>query len=249
MHLRPVKLVKLAIVAVGIAGFVWVCAARLPRSQGKGALMAGLVPLSLVYLAAEWYDNRQRRRLIVARLADLGFLEDEPNFHESEVHYTPERGHRGFEVKLFAEAEWQGRRARVAEFQFRTGGRRNSQAWKSFQAAVECPDAWPALELLPTPGSFSMMPDRAYKRGQKLGEGGFARRWRVAAPDLEAADAVLTPELRSWLEGASWRERWCIRDGWLSCTRLGTADERRAEALLARAAAFLARAGRRAVAA
>lgn len=245
MDLRPIKLVKLAIIGAGAAGFGYVLWKYLGQNGApvKLLILIPLVPAALLYAGVDWIDNRSRRVRVAARLEQIGFKPEDPGAHGRDILYTLPPKHQSFAMRLFAEAQWHGRRARVMEFEFAVGHGEGRQAWKIFQAAIECPGDWPAFELLAVPGSFQFVPDKDYKRGDKLGDAAFDRLWRIAG-DVPGATAILMPPLRDWLRSRSFRESWQVRDGWLVCSWRGTCDERRAEQSLARVAMFLSKAGK-----
>jgi hypothetical protein len=245
MAVRPITLAKVAIVAAGLAGVWAVLQMRPPRTGAEKIAFLGVILASAgAFWLADWYDHRERRRVLLEWLAGLGFVAGDPALHAQDVHYTPEKRHHSFAMRVFAEALWQGRLARVAEFQFETGRGKQRRTWRCFQAAIECPDQWPEFELLAVPrGLTGLMPERTYRRGVKSGDAAFDARWRIASADGAGTGALLAPELRAWLQNGTWRERWCVRHGWLSCTRLGACDVRQAERIMAKVAVFLSRAG------
>ncbi|MEX2217478.1 MAG: hypothetical protein WD749_01855 [Phycisphaerales bacterium] len=242
MDVRPLQVVKLAIAAAGVAGFVWMLTAGFPRGQAKLYTYGGIAAVVLAYMGADYLDQRDRRRRVAARLAALGF--EEAPAPEGAVHYTPEKKHHSFGVVLYAEAQWRGRRSRVADFKYETGHGKANKTWRNFQAAIECPPEWPEMELDPPVGLASRPISQLFgEKGARTGDEAFDRRWRIRAADGEGALVLMTPALRAWLLESPRKERWCIRGGWLSCTWGRACDERSAERVLARVAMFLSRAG------
>lgn len=242
--MRPIKFVKLAIVGAGVAVCLWFMFDRSrPYRRHDWTVLAAIAGAIASYMAADWYDQRQRRARLAEWMARTGFVLD-PEATLDQGHYRPHHLHHSFALHLFGRADWKGRRARAVEYEFKTGAGRTERTHRRFEGAVECPAAWPAFELVHPKGLASRPISRLFSADEgAIGDGPFDRRWRMASDDDELALAVLTPGLRAWLAAAPGRETWCCGDGWLSCTWEKACDEGHAERVLARVATFLAKAG------
>jgi hypothetical protein len=119
---------------------------------------------------------------------------------------------------------------------------KGSSTQRRLEAALECPPEWPPFELVP-PLNFMSCPMTKLLSppGERVGDRRFDAIWRLVSADRDAALAIVGPEVRGWLADAPSGERWCSRNGWLSCTWSGKIDEHDAERVLARTAMFLSK--------
>jgi hypothetical protein len=98
LALRPIKLVKLAIVGAGISSLVYLYTSTwgLPSSARQVPVLVTFFSAIALYVAADWYDNRERRRRTLERLESLEFAPESAEAALLDLHYTARKNEHSF---------------------------------------------------------------------------------------------------------------------------------------------------------
>lgn len=232
-------IVRCAILAIGFILIVVVVNMNLPKGQAKTYTILPAVGLFMVWYCAEWLFTKKRLKEVRARLGELGFEQSQ----HADLHYEPERKHRGFQVRYSMAADWRGLPVRVAEYEYTTGAGKSSQTHHFFEARVPLDRDWPAFRLEYRKGFLGRPVLQLFSAPKLAAEfGEFGKNAEVVADDPELIARLMGPDLREWLAGRSSKETWCLKDGELSCTWKGACEVRDVESVLGRLAMFLAKA-------
>lgn len=211
---------------------------NLPKGQAKMYVAIASIAIYLCWYYAESILRKRRIASVLARLAELGFVESP----DTPLHYAPERKHHSFKLRYCVRAYWRGLAVHVAEYEYTTGMGKSSQKHEFLEARVRFDRDWPPFLLERRKGFMNRPLTKLFSGSKVAAFGAFGDTVEVVAEDPELTARLLGPNLRDWLAGSLHREAWCMKDGEVSCTRKGACEPRDVEAALGRLAMFLAKA-------
>lgn len=145
--MRAATFVKIGIVAVGLAAFIGLIAANIPKPQAQLWIMAIVLPEVFLLYTVGWVDSKRRRSELSEWLGRRGFdvipppqLDDHP---DAEL-LLDLKNLKGFpRLHLAAVGRINGLKLHIAEYSLARGGGELA----CFQATVPCPAGWPRLAL------------------------------------------------------------------------------------------------------
>ncbi len=203
-------------------------AARAPKTPADWLVLGGIFGFILLVALVNVLHHRRRRRLLAAAARELGLESVDLKSPDAAYVHQPIAGQKSFKLRVCAVAILADRAARFCEFTYITGSGKSTRTHFNTQLSLECPEHWPELILT---GSVDFMhrPVGEFFKSKPgaTDDAAFDKRWKTFGPASAETARRLGPEIRALLLQGDKSEIWCIKDGWLTCTRrkVGTAKD------------------------